>query len=72
MYEIENNIPLSTLKAAVITDDWPTSTMEIGDSFVFPIALRQIFYKHVNDYHDDKKFVARNIGDNNCRAWRIW
>jgi len=63
-FKIDKDVPVPK------TGKYPFREMEVGDSFVAPLAKRSSISCVMGRYAP-KKFTTSKISDTECRVWRI-
>lgn len=71
MYIIEKNIPLLEPVSGRL-ERYPLSKMEVGDSFVAPVEMRNRIASAMTNYKKKtgRQFVLRRV-EHGVRVWRI-
>lgn len=69
MIEIETNVPIPGSRAGR-PRRWPIYTMDVDESFLFPIEMHSSVRGAIRR-SKPKKFVIRKIDDGHYRCWRV-
>ena len=69
VYAIDTHVPIPAPPESVV----PIDTLEIGDSILFPADKRSKVQQLASKLKQrkGKVFTVRNIGENECRVWRV-
>lgn len=72
MIEIQNNVPVPTLKGR--PKKYPLDTMEVGDSFFVATTTRSALGGPITRCRRSKgyRFTVRVLEENGVRGLRIW
>ena len=73
MFKIEKNISIDDFKSRRVPEKYPFSRMSIGDSFSFPISMRDKIdgAARKSGKLNNTAFSIRTVSDEECRIWRV-
>ena len=69
VYSIDTDVPIPDAPDSAV----PIDTLEVGDSILFPSDKRSKVQQLASKLKQrkGKVFTVRNIGENECRVWRV-